>query len=430
MLWSAAASAEGSAWFRTGPYLQRPAPGTVEIRWEGRRARDAEVRLEGREDVRRVKAAPRQAIRLDDLEPGERYGYEVRTDDAVARGEIRTAPPPEGTISFAVMGNTRSDARVQALLAASLRTEDPDFLLGTGNLVSDGLSAHEWTRFFDLGREVLASAPIFPAIGTNDRQGERRSADHFDGFFSLPGEPGDESVSRHYAFSYGPARIVVLDSTTDAAGIEAQTSWLENELSEARADEAARHIFVATHHAPLSVGLGGGDERVRNAWMPLFEEFEVDAVFSGHDHAYARAESGGVRYFVTGGGGAPLYSRSSDPDEKSAETTAHFESVHHYLRVDVAAGLAQVTARRLDGTLIESVRWGENEPPGPDLAAAMDRFSEPPPAGAPPADDLAVTDESEVPKGPLRLEFLGLALAVVGGGVFAWSLRRGGATAP
>ena len=34
----------------------------------------------------------------------------------------------------------------------------------------------------------------------------------------------------------------------------------------------------------------------------------VSFVFSGHDHLYQRGEVDGLKYVVSGGGGAPLYS--------------------------------------------------------------------------------------------------------------------------
>ena len=63
------------------------------------------------------------------------------------------------------------------------------------------------------------------------------------------------------------------------------------------------------HHPPFSISLHGGQRDLRERWTPLFERYGVTAVFSGHDHCYERAERNGVHYFVSGGGGAPLYGR-------------------------------------------------------------------------------------------------------------------------
>ncbi|MCK4641659.1 MAG: T9SS type A sorting domain-containing protein, partial [Candidatus Marinimicrobia bacterium] len=44
----------------------------------------------------------------------------------------------------------------------------------------------------------------------------------------------------------------------------------------------------------------------QNQIVPLFEEYGVDAVFSGHIHAYERGDANGVYYIITGGGGGVL----------------------------------------------------------------------------------------------------------------------------
>jgi hypothetical protein len=119
-----------------------------------------------------------------------------------------------------------------------------------------------------------------------------------------------------------------------------QALWLENQLQTAPADSWR---IAVMHHPPWSprgcafkllgkcVGGHADDEAVRRAldatslrWdgpggVPGFASRRPDIVIGAHNHFYARsrpldpqgyptATSGqGVRYFVTGGGGAPLY---------------------------------------------------------------------------------------------------------------------------
>src|SRR5690606_5790505 len=104
--------------------------------------------------------------------------------------------------------------------------------------------------------------------------------------------------------------------------------------------------------------LHGGQEELRERWSPLFEKYGVSALFSGHDHVYSRAEHNGVRYFVSGGGGAPLYPRGRRPSKLDLQATRYFERVNHFIRVHVIGELVEVTAIRADGTIIETVSWG------------------------------------------------------------------------
>src|SRR5262249_61791186 len=78
--------------------------------------------------------------------------------------------------------------------------------------------------------------------------------------------------------------------------------------------------FIARPPPPYSTSIHGGQPELREMWTPIFERYGVDAVFSGHDHVYERSEKNGIRYFVSGGGGAPLYPR--DPRAHSEDVAA------------------------------------------------------------------------------------------------------------
>jgi hypothetical protein len=107
-----------------------------------------------------------------------------------------------------------------------------------------------------------------------------------------------------------------------------QALWLENQM--ATADPAAWRIVVGHHPAWSPRGCAfkafgrcfgghGDDEAVQRALFPVFARQEPDLVIGAHDHFYARTRAldragypargldAGVRYFVTGGGGGPLY---------------------------------------------------------------------------------------------------------------------------
>ncbi len=198
---------------------------------------------------------------------------------------------------------------------------------------------------------------MFPSLGNHDRQGRGRTASNYRKYFSLPENSPDPE--RYYAFTYGSARFVILDSNTYSFALTDQTAWIEEQLQAARLDEDIEHIFVSMHHPPFSVSLHGGQSELREAWTPLFEKYQVDAVFSGHDHVYSRAKRNGVNYFVSGGGGAPLYGRKAKPSDVDLEATQFFERTNHHLRVHVVGSHIEVVAVRADGTMIETLSWGE-----------------------------------------------------------------------
>jgi hypothetical protein len=105
------------------------------------------------------------------------------------------------------------------------------------------------------------------------------------------------------AFNAGPDPLVPAASTSNKpipAGTSlyvrgysdhAQTAWLERTLKAARADTAVDWIVVQMHQdACSSSAIGNGsDLGIREAWLPLFDQYEVDLVVCGHDHDYERS---------------------------------------------------------------------------------------------------------------------------------------------
>ncbi|MGD0705527.1 MAG: metallophosphoesterase family protein [Trebonia sp.] len=69
-----------------------------------------------------------------------------------------------------------------------------------------------------------------------------------------------------------------------------QTLWLESTLAEARRDPSVDMIVVYMHQVPMSTSTSGNgsDLAIRQAWLPLFDKYEVDLVFHGHEHDYER----------------------------------------------------------------------------------------------------------------------------------------------
>jgi Purple acid Phosphatase, N-terminal domain/Calcineurin-like phosphoesterase len=69
-----------------------------------------------------------------------------------------------------------------------------------------------------------------------------------------------------------------------------QTIWLERTLAQARRDPSVDMIVVFMHQCAMSTSEAGNgsDLGIRQAWLPLFDKYQVDLVLSGHEHDYER----------------------------------------------------------------------------------------------------------------------------------------------
>ncbi len=357
-----------------GPYLQDLAPSSITVMWQLEAPATATLVVDGPGGTRTQQVSPARIAeaRVDGLASASRYRYRVEAEGQTWHGEFATAPAIGAEVphSFVVLGDTRYSTDSHRRVVERLSQEVPDFVLGTGDMVDEGHRQDQWQQFFDVENPLLRDNVYFPALGNHDRQGRGRTADSYRSYFSVPENGGE--IERYYAFSYATSRFIVLDSNEYSFALTDQTAWLERELISARQDPHVRHVFVVMHHPPFSISLHGGNRDLRERWTPLFEKYQVTTVFSGHDHVYSRAEHDGIRYFVTGGGGAPLYARRPKPDPVDAAAVKKFERVYHYLRVTVTGTRIEIAAIRADGTMIETTTWTEGTPPAesvPTVAA-------------------------------------------------------------
>ncbi|MDT8356981.1 MAG: metallophosphoesterase family protein [Methanomicrobiaceae archaeon] len=263
-------------------------------------------------------------VSLENLTPATRYHYRVWVDNTSTPDRSFLTFPKSGPFTFIVYGDTQEQAplytqaeRHRLVAERAGAEENISFLLHLGDLVCEVQSGEEWARFFDAADPVLSRTSIYPMLGNH----EENASIYYD-LFGLP---------EWYAFECGVAQFVVLDSNDWMwPRIEEQTAWLEEELE----GTDAQWQFVAFHHPPYSAGMRvpRGRLDLREAWEEIFAEHGVDAVFSGHVHAYERYVMDGIQYIVAGTGGGPPYPLSANRTEGFATA---IERTIGYVRVAV-----------------------------------------------------------------------------------------------
>jgi predicted phosphodiesterase len=287
-------------------------------------------------------------IRMSGLRAGTRYRYEVSGDALETRdGNFSTAPAEAVPFRFVIYGDTRSDVAIHTRMARAIHEEAADFVLHTGDLVSDGRDLGRWRTFFDIERDLLRDAPLVPVIGNHEimRPGSS-GVDAFRRYVHC--DPSSPAPELDYTFGYGSVRFVVLNAFDDWTS-RSRRAWLDAALTRARAEVPNGFLVVAMHWGTNSCGPHGENHAARSAGIDdMFRAHHVDLLVSGHDHIFERGEDDGLRYIVSGGGGAPLYRRA-----RVHRYARAFASEYHFVRADVERDAIVFTAVRPDGTTLD-----------------------------------------------------------------------------
>jgi hypothetical protein len=216
-------------------------------------------------------------------------------------------------------------------------------------------------------------------------------------YFTFPANDhpiSDPRCERYYSFRYGPVTVIVLDTNNDSlstddpstnwdtgrwthhpfvgeneppepggrsyapdihGGVSGNTNsrqyqWLVGTLRQASA--ASAFVFVVTHQAPYSSFVHGDPHDPQSGHPlrkldPLFHQYGVAAVFSGHDEAYERSVTRGhtpgsreIHYYVVPTIGDPTGLPEPVPDPTWQQGYRRFiypvDSRHHgYLSVQI-----------------------------------------------------------------------------------------------
>ena len=130
----------------------------------------------------------------------------------------------------------------------------------------------------------------------------------------------------------------------------AQTDWLKRVLPAS----TAIWKVVVFHHPAWTCGGYRSHAAIVQTWVPLFEQYGVELVLSGHDHNYQRfGPRRGVTYIVHGGGGSHLYPIESCPSSYPRRRFAR--AAHGFLFLRATDTELQVAAVNLRRRVIDSI---------------------------------------------------------------------------
>jgi 3',5'-cyclic AMP phosphodiesterase CpdA len=317
-----------------GPVLGGITSTSIEISWRTDNGAES-LSFEGNKYLGSATGNYRKVV-LRDLEPDSDYSYSFNFGENVVREYLFHTAPLDNTteFTFAAYGDTRTNYTKHGEIAAAILTHNPRFTINSGDLVENGDDAEMWKKFFLTARPLLANTVYLPVVGNHEH-----NTNYFTSIFPWTKGNGDVADDT-YSLIYGGVRMIFLNSTRN---IDKQTKWLENYLK--TTGDGINWTIVTTHYPPYSSSNRNGDKTLREKWVPIFEKYKVDVVFAGHDHFYERSEKNGVKYIITGGGGAPLY----DVEVTNNPYRNFSAKVYHFVIVDVKQESMTIKMMKVNG---------------------------------------------------------------------------------
>ena len=246
-------------------------------------------------------------------------------------------PEPGADLRFAVIGDFGTGEADQYAVARRMcrwRERHPfDVVFTTGdNIYPKGEPELFEEKFFDPMDCLLSNGVRFrSSLGNHDIETANGRFQIEEDAFGMP--------ARNYVVRRAGVRFVVVNSN------DLRMDWIETALQPKEGD---RWTVVVFHHPVYSAGSEhGSTPGFADKLHSLFVENGVDLVLTGHDHVYSLSEDkDGLRYVVTGGGGARSYGCKDSPDIELCLSRLHF------VYVRVAEDVIKVKAVAKSGAII------------------------------------------------------------------------------
>lgn len=320
--------------FRTEPYLQNPIGNGITVMWET--TVPSHCWVEFGTDTTQLQRARTivdgqvvcnnklHKIRIDDLQPGQKYYYRVCSQEILlyqaykkvfgntaqsAFHEFTLPKADADSFTAIVFNDLHQQSNTFRALCKHIKDINYDFVVFNGDCVDDPANHEQATTFISELTEGVHGhrTPTFFMRGNHEIRNAYSIGlrDHFD-------YAGNKTYG---SFNWGDTRIVMLDCGEDKVddhwvyyGLNdftqlrtEQVDFLKKELSSKDFKKAKKRILI--HHIPL---YGNYEKNLcADLWTGLLEKAPFDISLNAHTHKYAYHPKGelGNNYPVIIGGG-------------------------------------------------------------------------------------------------------------------------------
>lgn len=364
------------------------------IMWQselGEKDAVVEYRIQGNEDIKSSLATDEKFVDdkrttyihtavLKELTAGTQYEYRVGYDEH--RSEWHLLQTDGGSFKALIFPDSQShDYSDWEKLAQFARKENPDasFFINMGDLVDNGEDHTQWRAWFDSLHGIIDTIPVAPLLGNHETytlDWKMRMPEAYLQFFSLPENGDSQRQNQFYSFDYGEVHFIVLNTQFDEMEpfqpglLDAEKGWFINDIRQTR----KKWKIVLMHKDVLTYGIRNGSNRqagisdIGKCWMPLFDEYAIDVVLTGHLHTYRRRErlynfqpdQRGPLYIVTGVAGSVRYPNHwvNHPFDK---VVAPQPETDNYMTLEVGGNILKLASFLPSGEQIDQIEMTKNQ---------------------------------------------------------------------
>lgn len=251
---------------------------------------------------------------------------------------------------FFVIGDAQaSDTSIIKGVVDKLKEDNYAFGIQTGDFVEQAGMYSHWSEIltaFDVAE--LKGTDFLHVLGNHESYGDS-DASIVKGLFNIPD-------SGCYSATYGNVYVAVLPYASTEKEVEEITDWLRADASKSD----AIWKIVTLHQPPYGTNATTDDSAAYGKYLPeVCDAVDIDFVFSGHDHSYARTypltngktdEENGTVYFICGSTGEKSYAVTKN-DAVHVIATNEYSGL--YLTVDATNDTFTVTAYEGSGNIYD-----------------------------------------------------------------------------
>lgn len=342
------------------------------IMWQADAAEDflLEFRLVGEDSAHFAEVKRRDLIyscALDGLKPESLYKFRIVAGErATSWQNLRTAG--NGAFQMLIFADSQCEHyEIWQRTADTAQKKFPDAELVTvvGDLVDNGEADYQWRAWHVAAMKLLAGKIFAPVMGNHECYG----VDWFNALpigylnqFVLPNNDAKHFGGYFYSFDYGAAHFFMLN--TQFAELDALNPGMQSAQEYFFRRDAAnvnRPWKIVLMHKDIYDYAQDTFNDIADRFLELFDELEIDLVFTGHLHTYrnrgkifARKKSArGTTYILCGRSGDQKYVEpSSAIDDVTFKNLR--EEPESFIVLNVSATEINLTAQTVDGEILDN----------------------------------------------------------------------------